>query len=68
MKKWLFLTVVGLMTATACEKDWTCTCTVNGIDYDTDFPSTKKSDAKDACNALEDAAQDSDPDASCNLH
>ena len=58
MKKVL---LVGLVIAgaslTSCKKDYTCTCTIAGFD-DTVTPLNdyKKSDAEDACDALNTSA------------
>ncbi len=56
----------------SCKKDYTCTCTfadgLGGTQTSiSELTDAKKSDAEDACSALETAAQLADPDATCTL-
>lgn len=52
---------------TACKKDYTCTCKMNGTESKSELNDAKKSDAEDACKALETTAKMGDPSASCSL-
>lgn len=36
---------------TSCKKDYTCTCTMDNVNYPITLKDVKKKDAKDACNA-----------------
>jgi len=49
--------VVFIATFTSCKKDYTCTCTIAGVEQATPLDDMKKSDAEDACATLDTAAQ-----------
>ncbi len=56
MKKIVALSAVAFMSIamfTSCKKDFTCTCTTNGVSADIQMKNVKKSDAKKACDAME---------------
>lgn len=51
MKK-MFLSGMVVMMAlsfSSCKKDYTCTCTIGGIEIPTTIKDVKKSEAKDDC-------------------
>jgi len=52
MKKVILIAAVGMMALVSCKKDYTCECNVDGEKYSYDMKDVKKSDAKDACDAL----------------
>lgn len=58
-----FCTLGLALTVTSCQKakEWTCVCEISGDRYSLPIPDQKKSDAKNACNALETGG------ASCSL-
>lgn len=59
MKKiFSLLAVVAILASfTSCKKDYTCTCTIAGVDTATPLDDQSKSDAEDACAVLDTAAQ-----------
>jgi hypothetical protein len=64
------LLIVGILFvfgAVSCKKDYTCTCTILGIESKSEIKDAKKSDAEDACSALETAAKITDASASCSI-
>ncbi len=63
----LLCAVLFALSFTACKKDYTCTCTTLGQDSISEMTNVSKSDAEDACSALETAAQLVDSDATCTL-
>lgn len=58
MKKFFVpaLAVLFIVGMTSCKKDYTCTCTVGGVESTSTFEDVKKSEAEDACNSLDTAA------------
>ena len=71
MKKVLGLfAVVAMLSATACKKDYTCTCTWDfggAQEQSYEFTDVKKDDAESSCDAQETSLKLADPDASCSL-
>jgi len=52
-KSVLFVAVAALaLSFSSCKKDYTCDCTVNGNTTSTPLENVSKSDAEDACDAL----------------
>ncbi len=50
MKKMLIISVVGTIVLTACKKDWTCECTLNGTVFGSEVIQDKsKKDARSEC-------------------
>jgi len=64
----LLCAVLFALSFTACKKDYTCTCTALGVDTVSPLDNTSKSDAEDACSALETTAQAIDSTATCVLN
>lgn len=58
MKKFFIpaLAALFIVGMTSCKKDWDCTCTVGGVTTTSTIQDVNKSDAEDACNALNTAA------------
>ena len=52
-KAMLALGVIAFFSLASCKKDYTCECTMNGQKQSTPLNDQKKSDAEDACNALD---------------
>jgi hypothetical protein len=55
MKKIVTVAAVALFAALvlpSCKKDYTCTCTINGVSTSTEIKNAKKADAKLACEYL----------------
>lgn len=51
MKKLIVIVAVGMSILTSCKKDWTCECSVNGIQFSsTPLKDMSKSDAESECN------------------
>jgi predicted SprT family Zn-dependent metalloprotease len=74
MKKLLtVLFVASLATAfTSCKKDFVCECTLDGQKTETPINDSKKSDAQNACDALDVTAKGAgaligDANAGCSL-
>ena len=61
----LALGVVAFVSLASCKKDYTCTCTIDGESVATPYNDVKKSDAEDACDALN--TQFSAQGGSCSL-
>ncbi len=55
MKKIASVCVIALvvLSMSSCKKDWTCTCTLLGTSSSIPINDATKSDAEDACSALE---------------
>jgi hypothetical protein len=55
MKKIATICVIALVTLSmsSCKKDWNCTCTLAGTTSTIPINDATKSDAEDACSALE---------------
>lgn len=54
MKKVFMIAIVGgAFVMTSCKKDYTCACTIAGQTSNTVWTDIKKSDAQDACDALD---------------
>lgn len=71
MKKILTIGVFalfGVIALSSCKKDWTCTCTVNGVTGTAaTYKDTKKSDAKASCDSVESLSKLIDASASCSI-
>ena len=52
MKKVYMMLAVCAIALASCKKDYTCSCTVNGVTTDNPIKDAKKADAEDACDAL----------------
>ena len=65
--KLFIVCVVFVMAFSSCKKDWTCTCTILGVESASTLEDASKGDAQDACDALEAAAKIADPAATCEL-
>lgn len=54
MKKFFIpaLAALFIVGMTSCKKDWDCTCTVGGVTTTTVIPDVNKSDAEEACDAI----------------
>ena len=50
MKKLLFVfAIAGVAALSSCKKEYTCTCTADGVSSSVTFDKMKKSDAEDKC-------------------
>lgn len=68
MKKVFLLALVGgAFAMTSCKKDYTCDCTVSGVNIPLEFKDAKKKDATDACDQAESTYKIADSGASCTL-
>lgn len=56
MKKVIIISAVAIFALASCKKDYTCECTILGQTSSTPFADAKKSDATDACDALNTSA------------
>lgn len=58
MKKFFIpaLAVVFIVGMTSCKKDYTCTCTIAGLETSVTYTDVKKADAEEACDAASTAA------------
>ena len=58
MKKVVTFAMIALFASSmvACKKDYTCTCNIGGQEIPNPLGKQKKSDAEDACDALNAAA------------
>lgn len=51
MKKFLFVfAIAGVAALSSCKKEYTCTCTIDGVSNSVEFDKMKKSEAEDKCN------------------
>lgn len=55
MKKFFIpaLAALFIVGMTSCKKDYTCTCTVDGVSTSATIEDASKSDAQDACDELD---------------
>jgi len=68
MKKITLMLAAGMLLFASCKKDWTCTCTANGVSGTAaTYTDTKKSDAKASCDALQNLAIAFEPTTSCSI-
>jgi hypothetical protein len=70
MKKVLAVMFVASLAlgAVSCKKDYTCECTITGLPATaTPIANSSKSDATDACNALDAQVKLVDASGSCTL-
>lgn len=70
MKKIAILAFAAILTfgASSCKKDYTCTCTGTNVGtFGGTYQNVKKSDAKDACSAVETQAKLIDATATCSI-
>ena len=51
MKKFIAIAALGVLTLASCKKDYTCSCTINGVTTDSMYKDIKKKDAETACDA-----------------
>jgi hypothetical protein len=56
MKKVLFAVAFVAFATVSCKKDYVCECTVMGQTVENPIENSSKSDAEDACDALNTAA------------
>ncbi|MFD1553919.1 hypothetical protein DNU06_14055 [Putridiphycobacter roseus] len=52
MKKVILIAAVSMLALASCKKDYTCECTIDSEVYTYELKDVKKSDAKDACDAV----------------
>lgn len=68
MKKITLTLAAGLLLFASCKKDWTCSCTANGVGYTAaTYTDTKKADAKASCDAVQNLAIIFEPSTSCTI-
>lgn len=69
MKKLLFVFAIAAVGSLAsCKKDYTCDCTVAGIEQSAEIKDSKKGDAEDSCDTIEANYKSVDSDATCELN
>ena len=69
MKKVLFfVAVIAAASLTSCTKDYTCTCTVSGVETITEYPGLNNEEAEageTACNSSDEALKLFSADDGC---
>jgi len=69
MKKLLFVFAIAAVGSLAsCKKDYSCDCTVAGIEQSAPIENAKKGDAEDTCDDIEANYKIADSEASCELN
>ncbi len=57
MKKLLVIAVIAVVGLASCKKDYTCSCTILGQTTVSEFKDVTQSDAEEACDEADAAAQ-----------
>jgi hypothetical protein len=69
MKKSIVITlfILGMISLNSCQKQRTCVCEVNKVEFNSIIEASPKKDQKIICDGIQASYKSQDPAASCKL-